>query len=78
MVTAWLKSTRVRAWASYCQGLEAPWPLSLDQKDTQGYIKLHKIPRDGIEHGEREADSQGTGDIIKRYKSFENGRVMGC
>ena len=31
------------------------------QKDTQHGIKLQTTPRDGAEHGEGEADAQGTG-----------------
>ena len=42
--------------------MEAPWPLELVQKDTQREIKLHKTPIDGSEHGDGEADAQGTGD----------------
>ena len=78
MVMACPKSARLRDWESNRQGVEGPWTLALAQKDTQRDIKIHKIPRDVTENREREADSQGTGDIIKRYKSFENGRVMGC
>ena len=50
--------------------LMGPWTLALAQKDTQRDIKIHKIPRDVTEHGEREADSLGTEEIIKRCKPF--------
>ena len=57
--------------------MEAPWPLDLEQKDTQRYIKLHKTPRDGAEHGEGEEDAQGTGDRRARRKLFGTSRGLG-
>ena len=78
MVMACPKSARLRDWESNRQGVEGPWTLALAQKDTQRDIKIHKIPRDVTEHGEREADSQGTEEIIKRCKPFKHSRVIRC
>ena len=66
-----------RAWASDRQGVEAPWPLVLVQKDTQREIKLQKTPRDGAEHREDEADVHGMADIRAWRKSLKIDRGMG-
>ena len=44
--TAWPSSAGTWACASNSQGVEAPWPLYLAQKDTRGHIKPQKTPRD--------------------------------
>ena len=66
-----------RDWASDLQGVEAPWPLALAQKDTRRDIKLQKIPRDAAENGKGEADAQGPGDRRTQHKPFGAGRGMG-
>ena len=58
--------------------MEAPWPFTLVQKDTQKDIKLQKTPIDVAEHGEGEADAQGAGDRRTRCKPFGTGRGLGC
>ena len=68
MATAWPISAGARGWASDRQGMEAPWTLDLAQKDTKREIKHQNTPRDSAEHGEDEADAQGTGDRRIRHK----------
>ena len=67
---------RARDCASYCQGVEASWPIDPAQNETQREIKPQKTPRDGAEHGEGEMDEQGMGYIRTILKTFRTGRGL--
>ena len=60
-----MSSAGARDWESDCQVVEAPRPQVFAQNDTKRE-SLQKTPRDGMEHGDGEADTQWKGERITR------------
>ena len=74
MAPEWPSSAGARAWAIYCQGVEAPWTLAIAQKYTRRNTNNKKNTGDDAKHREDEAYTQGIGGQGTRQKPLGTGR----
>ena len=75
MAMAYPSSAGARAWASYFQEVDAPWPLALAQNVTQ---QRHKTPEDiRRRHGNKDGKADAQGKVIHKGRDAGQGQHGG-